>query len=197
MQLFDCLKQTVRRKKALFVILLLLTVLTIILAIFAAININNGIFDIDLSNVPYIKFLRGSGGLPVFIFNCFVTIGIIYAVIILTFAKPYTAVIGVIFYLYFVYSQIVIFVSVIMIYGFLNVLLILILILLLLVIEFFVLMLICLELASICNCSGYFKTCFDNSNCKLLLYSLILLAAIFVFCLVTMLLRSFVILLVY
>ncbi len=197
MLIFESMAETVKRKKALFIVLLIFTIITIVLAVFSAISISNGVFSINLDNVPYIKFLQGNAGLPVFIFNCIMVVGLVYATIVLCFAKPYFAFIGIVFYLYFVYSQAVIFVSIIMIYGFFNVLIIIILLLILLVLEFALLLLIILEVASMCNCGNYFKTCFNFSTSKLLLYTIILLAFIVVFCLVTMILRSFVVLLVY
>lgn len=197
MRFFSTCAETIKRKKALFIVLLLLTILTIVLAIFSAININNGIFNINLDNVPCIKFLRGKAGLPVFIFNCLMVVGLVYAVIIFSFVKPYICCLGIIFYLYFVYSQTVIFISIILIYGFFNVFIILILLLMLLILEFAFLILVILEVSSLCNAPTYFKDCFNFSRCNLLLYSVILLCLILIFCLVTMVLKSFVILLVY
>lgn len=197
MQIFSCFGETIKKKKSLFVVLLLLTILVIVLAVFSAININNGIFNIDLSNIAYIKFLQGKAGLPAFIFNCIMSIGIVYAIILLTFIKPYTSCLGFIFFLYFVYSQTVIFVSIILIYGFFNVLIILILLLILLLLEFLLLMFVILELANLTNSTCYFKDCFNFQTSKLLLYSIILLCLIVAFCLVTMIFKSFVVLLVY
>ncbi len=197
MLIFGSFAETIKRKKALFVILLVLTITMIVLSVFSAISISNGSFNIDLNNVPYIKFLQGKSGLPAFIFNCLMVVGLICIAIVVCFAKPYFAWLGVIFYLYFVYSQAVIFVSIIMIYGFFNVIIILILLLLLLLLEFALLMLIILEVSCLCNQPNYFNNCFNFSTSKLLLYTIILLCLVVAFCLITMILRSFVVLLVY
>lgn len=197
MQIFGYFAETIKRKKALFVILLVLTITMIVLSVFSAISISNGSFNIDLNNVPYIKFLQGKSGLPAFIFNCIMVVGLIYISIVVCFAKPYFAWLGVIFYLYFVYSQAVIFVSIIMIYGFFNVIIISILLLLLLLLEFALLMLIILEVCCLCNQPNYFNNCFNFTTSKLLLYTIILLCLVVSFCLITMILRSFVVLLVY
>ena len=197
MQIFGYFAETIKRKKALFVILLVLTFTMIVLSVFSAISISNGSFNIDLNNVPYIKFLQGESGLPAFIFNCIMVVGLIYISIVVCFTKPYFAWLGVIFYLYFVYSQAVIFVSIIMIYGFFNVIIILILLLLLLLLEFALLMLIILEVSCLCNQPNYFNNCFNFATSKLLLYTITLLCLVVSFCLITMILRSFVVLLVY
>lgn len=197
MQIFGCFAETIKRKKALFVILLVLTITMIVLSIFSAISISNGSSNINLNNVPYIKFLQGNSGLPAFIFNCIMVVGLIYISIVVCFVKPYIAWLGVIFYLYFVYSQAVIFVSIIMIYGFFNVIILTILLLVLLLLEFALLLLIMLEACCLCNQPNYFGNCFNFSTSKLLLYTIILLCLVVSFCLITMILRSFVVLLVY
>lgn len=197
MQIFACFGETIKRKKALFVVLLILSIAMIVLSVFSAIGINNGSSSINLDNVPYIKFLQSKSGLPAFIFNCIMAIGLIYISIVVCFVKPYLAWLGVIFYLYFVYSQALIFVSIIMIYGFFNVIIILILLLMLLLLEFALLMLIILEVCCLCNQPNYFNNCFNFSTSKLLLYTIILLCLVVAFCLIMMILRSFVVLLVY
>lgn len=197
MRIFDNLKDSLIKKKALFICLIILAVVCIVLGVFSAISIGNGIFDIDLSNVAYIRFLRGKIGFAAFVFNCFMTVTLIWLVMILCFAKPYTAVLSIIFYLYFVYSQTVIFVSIIMIYGFFNVLIMILLLLILLLVEFALLLIVAIELSCLCNTQNYFGCCFNINKSRLLIYSLVLLAIIFVFCLVTLLFKSFVVLLVY
>lgn len=197
MQIFSNLKDVIVKKKALFVCLIMLAIVCIVLGVFSAISIGNGIFDIDLGNVAYIKFLRGKIGFATFIFNCFMTVALIWAVMVLCFVKPFSAVISIIFYLYFVYSQTVIFVSIIMIYGFFNVLIMILLLLVLLLAEFAILLIVAIELSNLCNTQNYFGCCFNFNKSGLLIYSLILLAIIFVFCLVTLLFKNFVVLLVY
>lgn len=197
MQIINWCGETIKRKKPLFLSLVFLTLLTIVLAVFASVAIDDSIFGISLENVSYINFLRGDTGFFVFVITSILTVGVIYGLILICFCNPYLSVVGVIFYLYFVYSQTVVFVSIILIYGFFNALIILILTFVLLCCEFALFMLIILELANCQHCANYFKTCFDLTQSKLLIYSLILLGIIIVFCLLTTLLKSFVILLVY
>lgn len=197
MRILSNLKDAIARKKALFVCLIILAIICLVLGVFSAISISNGIFDINLDNVAYIKFLRGKIGFATFIFNCFMSVALIWLVMVLCFVKPYTAVLSIIFYLYFVYSQTVIFVSIIMIYGFFNVLIMILLLLILLFAEFAILLIVAIELSCLCNNQNYFGCCFNINKSGLLIYSLILLAIIFVFCLVTLLFKNFVVLLVY
>ena len=197
MQLIERLKESIRRKKALFIILIILSLICVVLAVISAINLNGGIFNINLDNVPYINFLRGRIGFATFIFNCIMVVGFIYLVILLTFCKPYLSVIGILFYLYFVYSQILIFVSIILIFGFFNVLISIILLLTIILVEIAMLLIVILEVSRYCNCQNYFKSCFNKNDSSLLLYTIVLFTFVFVFCLVTVLLKQYVVLLVY
>lgn len=191
------LKDSVRRKKALFIILIILSLICVVLAVISAISLNGGIFNVNLDNVPYINFLRGKIGFATFVFNCIMVVGFTYLVILITFCKPYLSVIGILFYLYFVYSQILIFVSIILIFGFFNVLITIILLLAIILVEIAMLLIILLEVSKFCNCQNYFKSCFNKNDSNLMLYTIALFAFVFIFCIVTVLLKQYVVLLVY
>ena len=196
MDVFADIKETIRRKKALFIILLLLTILMLVLGVFSAINFNGGIIPINLNNIPYINFLKEEISFVTLIFGLVLGTAIFYAVIVSTCFNPILSLLGIVFYLYFAYAQSVLFVSIILLYGFFNVLVLLILLLVLMLLEIILLLLI---LTNVSYYSGkeYFKQIFSCHNKILLVLSLTLLVLILLFCLILALLKNFVILLVF
>ncbi len=189
--LFDC----VRKKTALFILLCITTIAIIVLAVFSAISFNGGVLPIDLSNIAYMKFLMGDSGFAMLIFGNLLSLGLIYGLIILFSCKKYLIPLALIFYLYFVYSQTVVFISILLIYGFFNVLLLLILLLIYLLAEFIIFLLMLTILCTLSNANDYFKCCFKNKS--FLLCTLMLLLVMLIFSLLLAILKSFIILLIF
>ena len=190
--LFDCLK----RRRGVVLILGTLTILSIVLGVISAINFNGGIIVIDFNNVTYIKFLQNDGSVGMLIFGSLLSVGLFYLIVLLCCSKKFLLPLAILFYLYLIYSQAVVITSVLLIYGLFNTLiLLLVLIIYVLALAFAFILLIC-QCIEICGMPFYFRSCF-NKNSGVLVSSIMLLAIIFVFCLIVWILKSYVILLVF
>lgn len=187
----------IRQKKGIFIFLLILTIAMLVLGVISGRHLDNGVITIDLSNVPYIKFISKKGGFVSLIFNTLISISILYSIILICFIKPFLSTISLIFYFYFVYSQAVIFVNILLIYGFFNALILLIFLLVYILILIFIFLLLILELFSLCNSHNYFKTCFNAKNSNLLYLTIILISVVLIFSFMLLFLRSYIILLIY
>ena len=191
--LFDCVK----RKKSYFVILIILSVVAVVLGIIAAVNFGGGIFDIDLSNIAYIRFLQDDSSFMSMMFGLTLSLLIFFVIILLCHYKAFLLPLGLLFYLYLVYSQAVIFMSIILIYGILNciILVVLLFVYSLLVWAFF-LFILC-EISCFTNNRGYFRTCFSLRNSKTIIFLIGLLTLTIIFSIVLTILKNYVILLIF
>ena len=190
--LFDCVK----RKKGYFIFLVIFSLIAIVLGIVASINFGGGVFAVDLSNIAYIRFLQG-GGFMSMVFGLMLSLLVFFIAIILCHIKSYLVPLGVLFYLYLVYSQTVIFMSIILIYGILNCIILAVLLLVYTIIIWAIFLLVTCEVASLTNNSGYFRCCCSTKESKVVWYLLLLIALTFVFCLIMMILKNYVVLLIY
>lgn len=196
LELFNSLFDCVRRRKGYFIFLLITSIVVIVLAVFSAINFDGGVLPIDLSNIPFIRYLKDDCSFFYLIFGSILSIAIFVALIILFNSRRFLIPFAIIFYLYFVYSQIVIFVSLILIYGFFSTLILIILLTINLIIEFLILLLILTNLLDICDSHDYFKSCFSPRSCILTLFIITLIWAI-IFAIILAILRTYVILLIF
>ena len=154
---FDCVKA----KKGYFVFLLLVTLVVSGFGVFAAINFSSQVLSVDLTNISYIMFLKNQCSLVSMIFRLLFSVAIFFAVVLCCFSKPWLVPLGVLFYLYFVYSQVAVFVSIVLVYGFLNcIILMLFLIVYILALLFIFLLFMC-ELFCIADNDRYFSCCVD------------------------------------
>ena len=186
----------VRNRRGLFILLIILTAFVAILAIISAINLNGSLLPLDLSNIAFIKFLRGEASFVFLITGTILNLLIYYALIVLFCSNKFLFPLAILFYLYFVYTQIIIFVSILLIYGLLNALLLLMFLLIYYLAVFAILLLLILDLSNICGCC-YFQNCFNIHNCNLLILSAALLLISIIFCIILTILKNFVILLVF
>ena len=189
--LFGCIKQ----KRGYFICICLLTLLAIILAIFASLNFNSD--NINLDNIAYIKYLKNYIGLMPFIFGMIFSLAIFLLVMFICSCKSMCLPLGIVFYLYLVYSQTVVYISLIKIYGFLNCLILALFLLVYLIVIFFLFALFATEIFKFCNNDSYFSECCSPKNCKMIAILILILLITVLFCLLLTLLKSFVILLVY
>lgn len=194
--IFGLICQSIKKQKALFIILIILSFAMIVLGIFSAINFDGGILSISLDNVIYIKFLKNDCGFIYLIFGSLLSFLLIITIIFLCCSKHFLLPLSIIFYLYFVYSQFVVFTSLILIYGFFNVVILLMLLLIYLLILFFIFMLMLCELTSLNN-FNYFKTCFNRSQSCFIYLILFLLISLIIFSIILWILKSFLILLIF
>ena len=195
-KIFSCLFENVRLKKGYFITLILLSITIIILAVVSAIQLNGSILPIDLSNITFIRFLRGDCGFMFLIIGSVLNLLIFYVAIVLCCCKNFLRPLAIMFYLYFVYCQTMIFTSIILIYGLLNAFLLLALLLVYLIAVFAILMLIILCLFNL-NQDGFFSCCFNPGECQLPFLTLALLILTITFCIIEFILKSFVLLLVF
>ena len=191
--MFDCVK----RRKGYFLLLLLLSIVAIVLGVIAAVNFGGGVFSVDLSNISYIKFLKGDSGLMSLIFGMVLSLGVFFAVILICNWKPFLLPLGIIFYLYLVYSQAVILMSIILIYGILNCIILIVLLLVYSLLVWLIFLLIMSELINVTNDSQYFRTCFSFNNSKALLHLILLISLTAIFSLILLILKNYVILLIF
>lgn len=188
----DCLI----RKKAMFIVFIILAVVMLVVGVISAVNFNTGVLAIDLGNITYVKFLRGSSGFFSLIFNTIIASIIIYAIMLVCCCKKILVPIAVIFYLYFIYCMGVVFTSILLIYGFFSTIILLILLLAFYVCEIFILTILLCELITI-NKTNYFRNCFSNQASCAIVLSTMLLILIVSFCIILACLKKYIILLIY
>ena len=191
--LFDCVK----RKKGYFIILVLLSLISLVLGVVAAINFGGDVFAVDLSNIAYIQFLKKESGFMSMVIGLFLSLLVFFFVVIVCQCKTFLTPLGILFYLYLVYSQAVVFMSIILIYGILNCIILVVLLLVFTLIVWGLFLLILCDSACHTNEQGYFKTCFSLKESRVLIYLTFLLALTFVFALILMVLRNYVVLLIF
>ena len=192
LSIFQCVKE----KKVYFLLLCIVTIAAIIIGVYSAIKFTDGVFAVDLSNIAYIKFLQGECGLFSLIFGLSLSLCIFFGLILLFSFRSFLLPLAVIFYIYLVYSQVVVIVSLILIYGLINclILLLVLIIYVLFIISLFVLAM--LSMLQFTNDNCYFKHCLNTRNVTFWLLIAIVLSCI-IFSFVLAILKSFVILLVY
>lgn len=191
--LFECVK----RKKGYFVTLIFLSVVAIVLGVVAAVNFGGEVFVIDLSNIAYIKFLQGDCGFMSMMFGLLLSLLVFFAVVLICHWKSFLLPLGIMFYLYLVYSQAVIFMSIILIYGILNCIILAILLLVYSLLVWSLFLFILCELLCNTNLHGYFKTCFSFRESKVLIYVIGLVVLNLIFSLILTILKNYVILLIF
>lgn len=183
-------------KRVYFWLLVLLTLGSIVLAVFSAVQFSSGVIAVDLSNIVVIRFLKNEIGIMAAIFLIIIGLLIFYILICVCHAKPYLIPIGVVLYLYLVYSQVVVLVSVIMTYGFLNCILVATMLILYLIFVVFVFLVSILDFACV-ERVGYFKNCFNYKECMALGMMLFVVLFVSLYVLTLAIMKSFMILLVY
>ncbi len=189
--MFNCIK----RKRGYCVFLCILTLGAIVLGLIGAVNMN-GELTINLNHIAYIRFLRGSGFMTMF-FGLFLSVCVFFLLILLCNCKYWLIPFGVVFYLYLVYSQTVIFLSIILIYGILNCIILAVFLLIFSLLTWFMFLLIMCELALHCNSTPYLKTCFTPRLSKIVWYLAMLVILIFLFTITLTILKNYVLLLVF
>lgn len=186
-----------RSKKGYMILLIFASIVAIVLAVFASINFSSGFLTIDLSNISYIKFLKGDSGMASMIFSSLFSLMIFFLIIWLCHSKPFLMPLSIIFYLYLVYSQTVILVSLVMIYGFFNCIILAFILLIYILFTWFLFILAMLHMSFNMREHDYFRCCFDISRSKLLHILILIILSTIIFSLTITILKNFVILLVY
>jgi len=197
MKIFNSITDIIRTKKGYFIFLIILSILSITLGIFAGINISGGILVVDLTNIAYIQFLTDETSFVAMIFKLCVSLLTFFFLIHICNIKSFLLPLALIFFMYLVYSQTVVLISIIMLYGFFNciILFILLLIYILLLISIFIFH--CVESNKFCNCTNFFKESFCLRNSNIIIYLVLIIILTIIYCTILAILKSFVILLVY
>ena len=196
MKLFN-IGEKIKQQKIYFTFLILTTIAVIVFAVYSAVMMSGGLFALDISEVVYLQFLKKQNSFVSLLFGSLLAVAVIVALMVVCHIKKWLVPLALIFFLYYIYSQTVILISLIMIYGFLNVLILFIFYTVFLLCEFAILILIMLELWTLSGRDRYFSVCFSSSESSMVLYLMILSLLVFIFCLVLVILRKFVILLLY
>lgn len=189
---FNNVSNACKRHKFLTTGLIIGLIVAMILGIVGGIQINNSMFPQDFSNVSYVKFLKGSSGFVGFFFTSLFTILIFVSIILITSCKKFLLPIGILFFMYFVYTQTVTIISICTEFGFFNTIILVVYLIIISLIYFAILLLITVQC---CDCVGamYFRLALKNI--LPLIVSLVLIVLINVLFLMT--LKNFVIILVY
>jgi len=191
---FNNIQYSIKQKSKLFILLISLTIASIILGIVAGINFLDGILVIDLSNISYIQFLKDEINFVSLFFRLSFALTIFIAIVFICNSKSFLIPFAVIFYMYLIYSQVVIISSIILIYGFFNSVILVLLLIIYILLLFLLFLLIFIEANCYCNSFRFFK---EGMNSNFLTYLILTFALTFIFCLVLNILKSFVILLIY
>ena len=194
--MFRNIADCIARRKSLFILFIILALVMLVIGVVSAINFNTGVLPIDLGNITFIKFLRGSSGFFSLIFNTIIASIIIYTIMTLCCCKNFLIPFAIIFYLYFIYCMGVVWTSIMLIYGFFATIILLILLLAFYVCEIFILTTLLCELITISK-TNYFRCCFNNQTSCVVVLSTMLLVLIVTFCLILACLKSYIILLIY
>lgn len=186
-----------RQKKKLFIFILILSIIACVLAIIAGVNFSEGVFSVDLNNICYIQYLKGDCGWFGLIFKLILSL-LIFIILIVVFAsKPVLFPISLIFYLYLIYSQIVVIVSLIVVYGIFNCVILILLLILYNIVLISIFIFLILDINYCCNCGNYFNNIFNYRNSNLLIYLMLILILCLIFSIILIVLKSFVLLLVF
>lgn len=162
-------------------------------AVMAGIKFSNSSLLISFSNVVIVKFLRGSSGFGGMLFSNLFTIAVFSLIIICSCCKKYTISIGIFFYAYYAYAQMLTLIAFMLEYGIINTIVIAFCMLIFMGIMLFLLLelfLICLDLQ---NEHFYFKYAFSRCLPILIFIVALLLCESIIF----FVLRNYVIVLVY
>ena len=191
------IKSSLRQYKILLILLALITVLAIVLGVIFALNTPSDVYEVNLSEIAYIKFLSGKSGLMSMMFKMWLSLLIFLILIIVCGIKRFLFPLGVVFYLYLVYSQVFVIMNVVFLYGFFSCLILLMLLIIYTIINSILFMFVFVELWKIGGKPNYFRNACKPSYSLALVYVLLILLVCTLFCFVLLILKSFIILLIF
>lgn len=196
-RIFFAITSAIRLKRNMFILLIILSLISIILGVISAINFDGGVLPIDLTNIVFIRYLKDDCGVFYLFFGSILNLAVFYFMILLCCAKRWLTPLACIIYMYFIFAQTVVLVSIILIYGFFSTLILLMLLLIYLLLEILLLMLLIIAICPLSDCSCYFQQCFSNSNNVVPFITMALIVLAILFCIMLIILRSFVLLLIF
>ena len=185
--------EPIKRHRRFVSFMLIMVGVCIFCAVMAGIKFSNSSLLISFSNVIIVKYLRGSSGFGGMLFTNIFTIAVFAVIIISSCCKPYTISLGIFFYCYYVYAQMLTLIAFILEYGIINTIVIAFCMLLSMLATLFLLLLLFL----VCmDCQGdryYFK--YALSNCIPILIAILIL--LLIQNIIFFVLRNYIIVLVY
>lgn len=191
--LFDNSFNACKRHKALTITLIVCVIVGIILGIVGGVQINNGMFPLDFSNVAYVKFLQNKLGFAGFLFTELFTLLIFILIIIISGINVWFIGIGILFFMYFVYAQTVTIISITMDFGFFNTIILLIFLVVISFCYFYLFVLAILQIFDCCGMHNYFFGCLKILLPIFLAFTIVVLCNV----IFMMTLKNFVFVLVY
>lgn len=194
--LFSNLFSPFKRNKGFAIFLAIATIVVIVLGIVSAVQFDDSVLIIDLENVTYIRYLKGDSSFGGFLFGTFISVLIFFFIVVICSCKKYLLPLAVVFYLYLVYSQFVIFTCILLIYGFFNTLIFLLFLLVYFLALYVLFILLLLSLTNLCGQTNFFRSCF-NRDSNILILLILFLLLVLAFALILMFLKSYIILLIY
>lgn len=185
--------EPIKRHKSFAGFMLIVIGVCIFCAVLAGMKFNNNSLLLSFSNVVVVKFLRGNTGFGGMLFNNIFAIAVFSVIIVVSCIKKYSISIGIFFYGYYVYAQMLTLIAFVLEYGLFNTLVVAMCMLITTVVLIFLLLelfLICLD----CQCEfNYFKFAFKMCVPIFVCMIIILLIQNIVF----FVLKNYIILLVY
>lgn len=187
----------VKRKKGFLFFLILLSVTAIILGVIASVKFSGGVLVVDLSNIACVEFLKCECSFFSMFFKTILSLIVFMVLICLCGYKAFLMPLAILFYFYLIYSQTVVFISIILIYGFFNCVVFSLLHLIYILSVWFIFVMFIVEIYSMLGASKYFSCVFNFKNCNALLYVCCMVVLTLIFSIVLNILQSSILLLVY
>ena len=185
--------EPIKKHRALTSLIIVIIGVCIFCAILSGIKFSNSSLVINFSNVSIVKFLRDTSGFGGMLFTNLFSISVFCTIIISSCCKKYTISIGLFFYGYYVYSQVLTLIAFVLEFGIINTLVISFCLLIGMLIIFFLL----LDLFVICidfqNEHLYFKSALYQCIPILIIISIVLLSQSLIF----LILKNYILILVY
>ncbi len=190
---FNIISYIIRNNKILFLFFLISYIIALIFSVIYAFKFNSGLQYISFYNIPIMNYLKGN--INIFSFWFFTLLTLILMVICLTlcFIKKPFYILGLVIFSYFAYTQYLIYLSIILTYGFLNTFIIIIPQIIMLSIQLLFIVLYIISFKNSCRYQMNFKNITNSS----LNYLIIILCLQILNTILVGLLKNFVIVLVF
>ncbi len=190
---FNIISYIIRNNKILFLFFLISYIIALIFSVIYAFKFNSGLQYISFYNIPIMNYLKGNINIFSFWFFTLLTLILMVICLSLCFIKKPFYILGLIIFSYFAYTQYLIYLSIILTYGFLNTFIIIIPQIIMLSIQLLFIVLYIISFRNSCRYQMNFKNITNSSlNFLLIILCLQILNTILVG-----LLKNFVIVLVF
>ena len=190
---FSIISYIIRNNKILFLFFLISYIIALIFSVIYAFKFNSGLQYISFYNIPIMNYLKGNINIFSFWFFTLLTLILMVICLSLCFIKKPFYILGLIIFSYFAYTQYLIYLSIILTYGFLNTFIIIIPQIIMLSIQLLFIVLYIISFRNSCRYQMNFKNITNSS----LNYLLIILCLQILNTILVGLLKNFVIVLVF